>query len=203
MASSRANHPLHPPFFVASRNIPKDLFPRASFRLFRVVITAKYFRKSTLPSYYFSKKGFTCIHVYIYIYTGIYLYLYIDVGERGCVRVHKRKSSRAISAITSASAQTLPFFRRHWRSSLCLVSSSVSDIFFPLPPIFSSSSFFSFFFLYHPHFYSFLFNSDKITAPRQFSLRKYPNDSALMILIIDKYLYDIHLWIHRMMFKVI
>lgn len=101
----------------------REIFPRIFFhellsslsvfatilRLFRVVITTKYFRKSTLPfPRIISLRKALC--VYTYIYTR--LYLYID-GERGCVRVHKRKSSRAISAITSASAQTLPFFRRH------------------------------------------------------------------------------------------
>lgn len=162
----------------------REIFPRIFFhellsslslsvfatilRLFRVVITTKYFRKSTLPfPRIISLRKALC--VYTYIYTR--LYLYID-GERGCVRVHKRKSSRAISAITSASAQTLPFFRRHWRSSLCrsLVSSSVSDIFFP--PFFLLLLLSSFFFLYHPHFYSsFQQRRSNCAARRQFSLR--------------------------------
>lgn len=202
MASSRANHPLHPPFFVASRNIPKDLFPRASFRLFRVVITAKYFRKSTLPSYYFSKKGFTCIHVYIYIYIQVYIYICILTSVSAAVYACTK------GKVVEQFPQLLPLPHKRFLSSVDIdvrrfASSPLpSPIFFsPLPLFFLLLSFLFFFFIiliFIPRF-----NSDKITAPRQFSLRKYPNDSALMILIIDKYLYDIHLWIHRMMFKVI
>lgn len=180
MASSRANHP-PPPVFRRIAKYSQGSFSTSFFPLSlslclrhdSPLISRRHYDEilpkihPPIPSYYFSKKGFMCI--YIYIYTR--LYLYID-GERGCVRVHKRKSSRAISAITSASAQTLPFFRRHWRSSLCrsLVSSSVSDIFFP--PFFLLLLLSSFFFLYHPHFYSsFQQRRSNCAAWRQFSLR--------------------------------
>lgn len=160
MASSRANHPPLSPisshreifpriFFLPALSPPSSLSSATILRrLFRVVITTKYFRKSNplrpIPSYYFSKKGFTCIHIYTR------LYLCIDVGERGCVYACTK------GKVVEQFPQLLPLPHKRFLSSVDIdvrrfagaLASSFDIPPSPPPLIFSRILFFLFFFLF-------------------------------------------------------
>lgn len=131
--------------------------------------------------------------MYIYIYIQVYIYICILTLVSAAVYACTK------GKVVEQFPQLLPLPHKRFLSSVDIdvrrfASSPLpSPIFFsPLPLFFLLLSFLFFFFIiliFIPRF-----NSDKITAPRQFSLRKYPNDSALMILIIDKYLYNIQIF---------